>query len=100
MIWYEEYKAIKITIIDLYSPDDKNKQFYQKNFRKKILNKFPDLQFDFFVYNPDRKDEIIERIKKSNSKILFSTLWMKKQEELNFSEIELEHTQIWKGYKG
>jgi exopolysaccharide biosynthesis WecB/TagA/CpsF family protein len=46
-----------------------------------LLKKFPKLNFDFFIYSPEKKDEIIKKICSSDSKILFSTLWMKKQEK-------------------
>ena len=74
-----EEKNIKVSIIDLYSPNDEIKIESQKNFRKNLLKKFPSLKFDYFVY--DKKEEVIDKIKKSDSKIVFSTLWMKKQEE-------------------
>ena len=42
---------------------------------------FPKLKFDFYVYKPDEQKEIIKKIANSKSKILFSTLGMKTQEE-------------------
>lgn len=72
---------IKITIIDLYNPKDEKKVKTQKIFKKILKDKFPKLDFDYFVYNPEEKKEIINKIKESKSQILFSTLWMKKQEE-------------------
>ena len=74
-------KDYKITILDLYNPNDTKKVEYQKIFEKKLKNKFVKLKFDYFIYNPLKKEKIIEKIKKSNSKILFSTLWMKTQEQ-------------------
>lgn len=71
----------KITIIDLYSPLDEKKIESQKKFSKIIKQKFKNLDFDYFIYNTDKKEEIIEKIKKSDSKMLFSTLWMKLQEQ-------------------
>lgn len=71
---------IKISIIDLYNPNDINKINSQKIFEKKLKSRFKNLDFDYYVYNPEKKQEIINKIKKSDSKILFSTLWMKKQE--------------------
>lgn len=80
LVPFAEKNNIKITIIDPYYPLDLAKVESQKTFREDLLKKFPKLDFDFFVYKPEEKDEIIEEIKNSDSKILFSTLWMKKQE--------------------
>ena len=76
-----EKKWIKITILDLYNPTDIKKVKSQKIFPNLISKKFPKLSFDYFIYNPKQKEEIIKQITHSGSKILFSTLWMKKQEE-------------------
>ena len=73
-------KQVKIAIIDLYNPTDANKVASQEIFSKKLQQKFPKLQFDYYIYNPEKKSEIIEQIENSDAKILFSTLWMKKQE--------------------
>ena len=72
---------IKVTIIDLYNPTDENKVNSQKVFKEKLIWKFPDLKVDYFIYNVEKKGEIINEISQSDSKILFSTLWMKRQEE-------------------
>jgi N-acetylglucosaminyldiphosphoundecaprenol N-acetyl-beta-D-mannosaminyltransferase len=76
-----EEKNIKFTIIDLYKPTDKNKVESQKTFSQDLKNKYKNIIFDYFIYNPEKKEEIIKKINKSDSKILFSTLWMKLQEE-------------------
>lgn len=76
-----EKKWIKVTIIDLYNPNDLNKVKSQKLFPKLISKKFPKLNFNYYIYNSNKKEQIINKIKTSNSKILFSTLGMKKQEE-------------------
>ena len=81
LVPFAEKHNIKITIIDPYFPKDVAKCKAQKTFREDLLKKFPKLDFDFFVYKPEDKDKIIEQIKNSSSKILFSTLWMKKQEQ-------------------
>jgi len=97
IIWAEK-NNIKITIIDLYNPNDEKKVASQKVFSQKLKNKFPNLVFDYFIYNPEKKAEIIQEIKNSNSKIVFSTLWIKRQEE---SVIEImqncENIKIWLG---
>ena len=81
LVNYAEKENIKITIIDPYYPKDFAKVESQKTFREKLLQKFPKLNFDFFVYKSEDKEKIIEQIKNSDSKILFATLWMKKQEQ-------------------
>ena len=81
LVPFAEKNNIKITIIDPYFPKDLAKCKAQETFREDLLKKFPKLEFDFFVYKPEEKNKIIEQIKNSSSKILFSTLWMKKQEQ-------------------
>ncbi|MDP5039092.1 MAG: hypothetical protein NWP80_01440, partial [Candidatus Gracilibacteria bacterium] len=71
---YSDKNNIKITIIDLYNPLDLNKIESQKSFRKNIEKIYKNLDFDYFFYDLSKKDKIIEEIKNSNSKILFSTL--------------------------
>jgi UDP-N-acetyl-D-mannosaminuronic acid transferase (WecB/TagA/CpsF family) len=46
----------------------------QKTFKKDLSKKFPKLEFDFFIYKPEEKNDIIKQIKNSDSKILFATL--------------------------
>jgi hypothetical protein len=65
---------IKITVIDLYTPLDKNKVKIQGLFKEKLKILYTNLDLDYFIYDKNKKSEIIENIKKSNSKILFSTL--------------------------
>jgi len=81
LVNFSEEKNIKITILDPYYPKDLAKVESQKNFRKNLLKKFSKLKFDFFIYNLEKKEEIIEKIWSSDSQILFSTLWMKTQEK-------------------
>jgi len=87
---------IKITVIDLYTPLDKNKVKIQGLFKEKLKLLYSNLDLDYFVYDEAKKIEIIENIKNSDSKILFSTLWMKKQEQ---SIIEImwkcENIKLW-----
>lgn len=98
LIKYSEKNKIKITIIDLYNPTDAKKVESQKVFSTHLKNRFNNLDFDYYIYEPDKKEEIIEKIKNSDSKIIFSTLWMKRQEE---SVIEIMQTcqniKIWLG---
>ena len=70
----------KFTIVDLYNPTDLNKVNSQKEFPSLMKKQFNNLNFDYFIYNPTEKENIITEIKNSDSKIVFSTLWMKKQE--------------------
>lgn len=98
LVQYSEKNNIKITIIDLYNPTDEKKVESQKMFSKLLKDKFKNLDFDYFIYEPNKKSEIIENIKNSDSKIIFSTLWMKRQEE---SVIEImqacPNIKIWLG---
>lgn len=81
LVKFSEEKNIKITILDPYYPKDLAKCSSQENFRENLLKKFPKLDFDYFIYINEKKEEIIRKIWNSNSKILFSTLWMKTQEK-------------------
>jgi len=98
VILIAEKKEIKISIIDLYNPIDNKKVDSQKKFPKLLQKKFPNLKFDYFIYNPDKKEKIIEKISASDSKIVFSTLWMIKQEE---SVVEImkkcKNIKLWLG---
>ncbi len=76
-----ESRKEKITVIDLYNPRDIKKLAYQKVFVEKVKESYPWLKMDYFVYEESKKDEIIKKIDKSKSHVLFSTLWMKLQEE-------------------
>ena len=89
---------IKISIIDLYNPTDLKKVDSQKKIEKRLIKKFPKLKFDYFIYNPKKKEKIIKDISKSDSKILFSTLWMKFQEE-SILEVtkEAKNIKLWLG---
>lgn len=89
---------IKITIIDLYNPLDEKKVASQKEFSNKLKQVYADLIFDYVIYNEREKEEIINSIKNSDSKILFSTLWMKKQEESVIEIMEkCDNLKIWTG---
>ena len=98
LLKFSEKKWVKISIIDLYTPFDLKKVKFKYIFKDKLKNKFPKLNFDYFIYNTEEKEKIINKIKTSNSKILFSALWMKIQEE---SVIEImwkcKNIKIWLG---
>lgn len=81
LLEYAQQHQVKITIVDPYFPQDLAKCESQKRFREKLQQRFPQLQFDYFIYINSDKDKIIEQIKNSQSRILFSTLGMKTQEE-------------------
>ncbi len=81
LLTFAENNWTQIVILDLYNPTDEKKVASQKLFEEKLKNKFPKLKFDYIIFNPEKKEEIFEKIKNSESKIVFSTLWMKKQEE-------------------
>ncbi len=89
---------IKVTIIDLYNPTDSKKVESQKVFSKLLKQKFPKLNFDYFIYDLSKKEEIIEQISNSGSKILFSTLWMKLQEQSVIEIVEkCKNIKLWLG---
>jgi len=81
LVTWAEKSGTRITVIDLHSPGDERKQASQKTFKKKVKQKFPKLKLDYYVYDESKKEKIIEKIQASDSKILFSTLGMKKQEQ-------------------
>ncbi len=98
VLQFAQKNKIKITIIDLYNPTDTKKVESQEIFSDTLKSKFPELTFDYFIYNPEHKDSILKKIQKSESKVLFSTLGMKKQEE---SVIEIigkcKNIKLWLG---
>lgn len=76
-----EERNIEVVVLDLYSPDYPEKMECQKHFREKVLKAYPNLRFQYHIYAPDKETEILQEIKNSEAKILFSTLGMYKQEE-------------------
>lgn len=87
---------IKIAIIDLYNKDDLKKVESQKKFADLLKQKYNDLLFDYYIYNPLEKQKIIEKIKKSDALILFSTLGMKKQEKSVLDVLnESKNIKLW-----
>ncbi len=78
---FAEKNDIKISVIDIYRPHDKQKVLSQKHFKANLKKIFPDLKIDYFIYKNEDKKKIIKKIWDNNSQILFSTLWMKIQEE-------------------
>lgn len=93
---FAEKNNVKITILDLYNPGDAKKVASQNIFNDKLKEKYPRLDFDYIIFDENKKDDIINSIKNNKSKILFSTLGMKKQEQ---SVIDLmwlcEDLMIW-----
>ncbi len=81
LVEFSSEKNIKITILDPYFPKDLKKCESQKTFKDDLQKVFPKLKFDYFIYKKEEKDKIINQICQSDSKILFSTLWMKSQEK-------------------
>lgn len=96
LLVFANNENIKITIIDLYNPSDIKKVESQKIFTEKLKNVYKNLIFNYFIYNESQKENIIENIKQSNSKMLFSTLGMKKQEKSIIEIMEkCENIKIW-----
>lgn len=93
---FSEKNSTKISILDLYNPNDEKKVASQKIFEEKLKEKFPNLNFDYIIFNPEKKSEIFEKIRFSDSKIAFSTLWMKYQEE-NILEVisNCKNIKLW-----
>jgi len=87
LLEYFNENNINISIIDLYvwwenlSLWDIKKISSQKVFKKRLKKEFPKLKINYFIYSKEEKENIIKEINKSKSKILFSTLGMKVQEE-------------------
>ncbi len=81
LLRFAEEEKKQIVIIDLYNPTDSKKQLSQKVFASKIKEKYEKLTFDYYIYNPNEKEQIIENISNSSWEILFSTLGMKTQEK-------------------
>ncbi len=80
IIQFAQENIVPIAIIDLYNPWDSKKVASQQVFSTSLSHVFPKLKFDYYIYNPSEKQDIIQRIKKSDAQILFSTLGMKSQE--------------------
>jgi hypothetical protein len=74
LLKFANKENIKIAIIDLYNPNDEQKVASQKIFSEKLKEVYKNLNFDYIIYNESKKEEIIESIKNSDSKVLFSTL--------------------------
>lgn len=98
LLHFAEEKWIHITILDPHRPHDEAKQKAQKRFKKDLKNIFPKLKFDFYIYKEEEKKQIVKDIRDSKSTILFSTLWMKKQEQ-SILEImkKCENIKLWLG---
>jgi N-acetylglucosaminyldiphosphoundecaprenol N-acetyl-beta-D-mannosaminyltransferase len=80
LLEFSQDNDIWIAIIDPSYPKDIEKCESQRTFREKFSKKFPKLNFDFYVYSDENSNQIFENIHASDAQILFSTLWMKKQE--------------------
>lgn len=98
---YAQKNDIRVSIIDLFNPEiltpeDEKKQEIQDTFVEQMQQKFKDLKIDYYIYDLNKKDQIIDKIKESDSKILFSTLWMKKQERSVIEILEsCENIKLW-----
>lgn len=84
LLYFCEEKWIRVAILDPSYPNDLAKCEAQKNFDKNLGKHFPKLLFDMYVYDEVKKEKIFTKIAKSDAKILFSTLGMKRQEESLF----------------
>lgn len=78
---YAQKNDISIIVSDLYNPTDSKKVLSQEHFLESMKKQYPNLTVHFFVWNPEKKAEILASLQSSGGKILFSTLGMKRQEE-------------------
>jgi len=80
LIDFAQENKREIVILDLYSPNDAKKIAYQEIFSQKLKIAYPDLRFQYHIYNPRKKEEILATVQNSSAQIFFSTLGMKQQE--------------------
>lgn len=80
LVKFAQKEEKRIAIIDPYFPEDTGKCEAQKNFREKLLEKFPHLLFDFYILTWNNSLEVLDTLKHSDAEICFVTLGMKKQE--------------------
>ena len=80
LILFAQENNVRVAILDPYYPNDLLKCESQKTFKDKLSAKFPELDFDYYIYTLDNSDEVFSEIDDSGALILFSTLGMKKQE--------------------
>lgn len=98
LLYFCEKKQIPIAILDPYYPEDKAKCEAQKNFDKNLRKHFPRLLFEMYVYDEKKKEKIFIKIAKSDAKILFSTLGMKRQEQsLYDAKKSCPNLRLWLG---
>lgn len=96
LLYILEEEKERITIVDLYNPTDKAKVESQKIFKSMMQENFPGLKIDYYIYNPKQKEEVIQKIRTSKSKVLFSSLGMKAQEESVIEIMEkCENIKLW-----
>lgn len=82
LIEYANREKKKISIIDLYNPTDLNKIASQNLMKLKLKEKYPDAIFNIHIYREEIRDDIIKEINDSWDEIMFTTLWMKRQEQV------------------
>lgn len=78
---FAQEKEVGIVILDLYNPLDTWKVANQRIFTQKLQEAFPKLKFQYYIYDLEKKQEILQKVKNSQAQIFFSTLGMKKQEQ-------------------
>lgn len=80
LVYYCENKGIRIAILDPFFPQDLKKCEAQEHFSENLKKVFPDLHFDHYVVNEKNIKKAYEKIATGKAKVLFSTLWMGRQE--------------------
>jgi N-acetylglucosaminyldiphosphoundecaprenol N-acetyl-beta-D-mannosaminyltransferase len=82
---YANKNNLWVTIIDLsfklITKWDYEKFENQKIMVAKLNEKYPNISFHHYIYNNESREEIINKINNTNDVYLFSTLWVKNQEE-------------------
>lgn len=80
LVTFAQENDIKIAILDPYFRNDLAKCESQKTFEMKLKEVFPKLNFDYYIYDSSKADEIWTELASSQAQIFFSTLGMKRQE--------------------
>lgn len=96
ILHYAQKNSLEIAVIDLYNPTDIKKTQSQQVFLSKMKEFFPTLKVHHFIWKQEEKEAIKSQIAQLKIPYVFSTLWMKKQEESIIEILEESKTiKIW-----
>lgn len=87
LVEYANLKWYWVTIIDKLQPKWSKWEEKQNNTVKDLKNKYPSIDFHFYVCNWKNLNEISENINKTDDIYLFSTQWRDKGQEKTILEI-------------